>query len=73
MEPCCGLASIAGRKAARRAIFRIAMATIDVRIARIYDLIDSQVEIFGVGTLQMEELCRFGFVDLEYCESRPGL
>lgn len=47
MEPCCGIARTAGRRAARRAIFRTAMAT-DVPIARVYKLIGSEVEIFRV-------------------------
>ena len=47
MEPCCGLASTAGRKAARRAIFRIAMR-IDVQIAGVCGLMEGQIERFGV-------------------------
>lgn len=35
MEPCCGIAKTAGRRAARRAIFRSGMV-INVEIARIY-------------------------------------
>ena len=47
MEPCCGMARTAGRRAARRAIFRTAIA-IDVQSARAYDSIGNQVERVGI-------------------------
>lgn len=45
MEPCCGIARTAGRRRARRAIFRTAIA-IDDPIARCCYLIENNVERF---------------------------
>lgn len=68
MEPCCGIARTAGRRAARRAIFRTTMA-IDVPIAGVSDLTGREFEIFRIffaGGV-------FCVVDFGYYCSRPGL
>lgn len=79
MEPCCGIAKTAGRRAARRAIFRSGMV-INVEIARIYDLIGNwqgsrEVVDFGVSLFVIVDrvycvvivVVIVVVVDLEYC------